>query len=85
MQFWSRFGISTCCGLLLCLQQAWSSHMLASGSRDKSVLLRDVRLPDHYVAKLAGHRSEVCGLKVCMLGQASPFSYVSASDVVLLW
>jgi cell division cycle 20-like protein 1 (cofactor of APC complex) len=38
--------------------------MLASGSRDKSILLRDVRLPDQYVDKLAGHRSEVCGLKV---------------------
>jgi len=38
--------------------------MLASGSRDKSILLRDVRLPDHFVDKLAGHRSEVCGLKV---------------------
>jgi WD40 repeat protein len=38
--------------------------MLASGSRDKSILLRDVRLPDHFTDKLAGHRSEVCGLKV---------------------
>jgi cell division cycle 20-like protein 1 (cofactor of APC complex) len=38
--------------------------MLASGSRDKSILLRDVRLPDHYTDKLQGHRSEICGLKV---------------------
>lgn len=47
--------------------------MLASGSRDKSILLRDVRLPDHYIDKLAGHRSEVCGLKVGLLspGQAA--------------
>lgn len=38
--------------------------MLASGSRDKSILLRDVRMPEHFTEKLAGHRSEVCGLKV---------------------
>lgn len=44
--------------------QAWSSHVLASGSRDKAVLLRDVRLPQPYVEKLSGHKSEVCGLKV---------------------
>ena len=24
---------------------------------------RDVRAPDHYVSKLVGHKSEVCGLK----------------------
>lgn len=78
-------GMSTCFGLFLrCLLQAWSSHMLASGSRDKSVLLRDVRLPDHYVAKLAGHRSEVCGLKVCMYDQVSASCYTSAPVVVQL-
>lgn len=44
--------------------QAWSSHMLSSGSRDKAILLRDVRVPEPYVEKLVGHKSEVCGLKV---------------------
>lgn len=44
--------------------QAWNSHMLSSGSRDKSILLRDVRVPEPFVEKLSGHRSEVCGLKV---------------------
>lgn len=44
--------------------QAWASATLASGSRDKSVLLRDVRVPAHYSGRLTGHKSEVCGLKV---------------------
>ena len=44
--------------------QAWSSHMLSSGSRDRSILQRDVRVPDPFVQRLAGHKSEVCGLRV---------------------
>lgn len=42
---------------------AWSSHLLSSGSRDRSILRRDVRVPDDFVSKLVGHKSEVCGLK----------------------
>ncbi|CAN0137829.1 unnamed protein product, partial [Phaeothamnion confervicola] len=42
---------------------AWGAHLLASGSRDRSVLLRDVRAPEPLVARLAAHRQEVCGLK----------------------
>lgn len=42
---------------------AWSSSLLSSGSRDKSILQRDVRAQDDYVSKLIGHKSEVCGLK----------------------
>ena len=42
---------------------AWSHHTLATGSRDKSVLLRDVRAPEPVVGRLGAHRSEVCGLK----------------------
>jgi hypothetical protein len=38
---------------------AWSHHMLATGSRDRSILLRDVRQQDPFTMKLAGHRSEV--------------------------
>ncbi|KAI8102945.1 hypothetical protein M9434_005736 [Picochlorum sp. BPE23] len=41
----------------------WSHHVLATGSRDRSILLRDVRAPEHSYAKLSAHRSEVCGLK----------------------
>ncbi|GBF91790.1 hypothetical protein Rsub_04895 [Raphidocelis subcapitata] len=43
--------------------QCWSSHLLSSGSRDRSILQRDVRAPEPYSAALNGHRSEVCGLK----------------------
>lgn len=42
---------------------AWSSSVLSSGSRDKSILQRDIRAQDDFVSKLAGHKSEVCGLK----------------------
>ncbi|XP_009802992.1 B-type cell cycle switch protein ccs52A-like [Nicotiana sylvestris] len=42
---------------------AWSSSLLSSGSRDKSILQRDIRAQEDYVSKLSGHRSEVCGLK----------------------
>ena len=38
---------------------AWSSSMLSSGSRDKSILLRDIRAQDDFVSKLSGHKSEV--------------------------
>ncbi|XVF13236.1 hypothetical protein REPUB_Repub08aG0191200 [Reevesia pubescens] len=42
---------------------AWSSSLLSSGSRDKSILQRDIRAEDDFVSKLSGHKSEVCGLK----------------------
>eukprot|EP00250_Pteridium_aquilinum_P008694 c18141_g1_i1 orf=281-1864(+) len=42
---------------------AWSSHVLSSGSRDRSILQRDVRVQEDFVSKLTGHKSEVCGLK----------------------
>ncbi|XP_010538779.1 PREDICTED: protein FIZZY-RELATED 2-like [Tarenaya hassleriana] len=42
---------------------AWGSAVLSSGSRDKSILQRDIRAPEDYVSKLSGHKSEVCGLK----------------------
>eukprot|EP00884_Botryococcus_braunii_P006053 jgi/Botrbrau1/15449/Bobra.43_2s0073.1 len=42
---------------------AWSSHLLCSGSRDRSILHRDIRMGQDYLSKLTGHRSEVCGLK----------------------
>ncbi|CAI5960897.1 unnamed protein product, partial [Closterium sp. NIES-65] len=42
---------------------AWAANVLATGSRDRSVLQRDVRSPVDFVARLTAHRSEVCGLK----------------------
>ncbi|RLN40626.1 protein FIZZY-RELATED 2-like [Panicum miliaceum] len=42
---------------------AWSSSLLSSGSRDKSILHHDIRAQEDYVSKLTGHKSEVCGLK----------------------
>ncbi|XP_059661695.1 B-type cell cycle switch protein ccs52A-like [Cornus florida] len=42
---------------------AWSSSLLSSGSRDKTILQRDIRAQEDYVSKLTGHKSEVCGLK----------------------
>lgn len=42
---------------------SWGGSLLASGSRDRSILQRDVRVAEHYVQKLPGHKAEVCGLK----------------------
>ncbi|QRW12682.1 APC/C activator protein CDC20 (cell division control protein 20) [Ceratobasidium sp. AG-Ba] len=44
---------------------AWSNWTLSSGSRDRTILNYDVRLPpgEATVSKLYGHRQEICGLK----------------------
>ncbi|KAK4558061.1 hypothetical protein RGQ29_007713 [Quercus rubra] len=42
---------------------AWSSSLLSSGGRDKTIFQRDIRAQDDFVSKLSGHKSEVCGLK----------------------
>lgn len=42
---------------------AWNAHILSSGSRDRSILHRDVRMPAPFLRKLTGHKQEVCGLK----------------------
>lgn len=43
---------------------AWNEHILSSGSRDRSILNRDVRVPEHYINKLENfHRQEICGLR----------------------
>jgi cell division cycle 20-like protein 1, cofactor of APC complex len=42
---------------------SWSSSLLSTGSRDKTILQRDLRCSAPFVAKLAGHKQEICGLK----------------------
>ncbi|ESN92222.1 hypothetical protein HELRODRAFT_194359 [Helobdella robusta] len=43
---------------------AWNGDLLASGSRDRSIILRDTRTPfSSYERKWNEHRQEVCGLK----------------------
>ncbi|EGV61780.1 substrate-specific activator of APC-dependent proteolysis [Yamadazyma tenuis] len=42
---------------------SWNEHILSSGSRDRSILNRDVRIEQHYVNKFEHHKQEVCGLK----------------------
>lgn len=42
---------------------AWNAHILSTGSRDRTILHRDVRSPQQYLRRLTGHKQEVCGLK----------------------
>ncbi|KLT44428.1 WD40 repeat-like protein [Cutaneotrichosporon oleaginosum] len=43
---------------------AWNHNILSSGSRDRTILHRDTRMPQHYMRRLSGHhKQEVCGLK----------------------
>ncbi|CAN0187386.1 unnamed protein product [Ectocarpus sp. 6 AP-2014] len=42
---------------------SWNAHSLASGSRDRLILMRDVRAAEPFTQKLVGHKQEVCGLK----------------------
>lgn len=42
---------------------SWNDAILTSGSRDRLIYHRDVRIPDQYIKKVTGHKQEVCGLK----------------------
>ncbi|KAG9300694.1 hypothetical protein G9A89_023492 [Geosiphon pyriformis] len=42
---------------------AWNGYTVSTGSRDRVIYHRDVRVPDNYTEVLSGHRQEVCGLK----------------------
>lgn len=42
---------------------SWNGQLLATGSRDRLIYLRDVRVREPTLKKLQGHRQEVCGLK----------------------
>lgn len=42
---------------------AWTGPVLASGSRDRLIFLRDVRVQSSFTDRLTAHKQEVCGLK----------------------
>jgi cell division cycle 20-like protein 1 (cofactor of APC complex) len=42
---------------------AWTGPILASGSRDRLIFLRDVRVQAPFTDRLSAHKQEVCGLK----------------------
>lgn len=42
---------------------AWGDSCLATGSRDKNILLRDMRARESYYEEFVGHKQEVCGMK----------------------
>ncbi|EGT51828.1 CBN-FZR-1 protein [Caenorhabditis brenneri] len=43
---------------------AWNADTICSGSRDRTIMHRDIRCDDHDLGrKLTNHRQEVCGLK----------------------
>ena len=42
---------------------AWNSGVLATGSRDRTILMRDVKARREFFSKLVEHSQEICGLK----------------------
>lgn len=42
---------------------SWNNYILTSGSRDRKILHRDVRVADPYFQTIETHQQEVCGLK----------------------
>lgn len=62
---------------------AWNNWVLSSGSRDKSILHRDMRTPESYISRIVGHKQEICGLKWDFDGQ-----YLASGgndNKVILW
>jgi len=41
---------------------SWSKNELSTGSRDKTICIRDMRESKDYSLKLKGHKQEVCGV-----------------------
>jgi len=46
-----------------CGSMSWNDTLLSTGSRDRLVIHRDLRMEDDYISKLTGHKQEVCGMK----------------------
>jgi cell division cycle 20-like protein 1 (cofactor of APC complex) len=42
---------------------AWTNPVLATGSRDKNILFRDLRLKKNFYSVRKSHKQEICGLK----------------------
>ena len=42
---------------------SWNDSIVSTGSRDKSILHRDIRTDWDYEARLDNHKQEICGLK----------------------
>jgi WD40 repeat protein len=42
---------------------AWNDSIVSTGSRDKSILHRDIRWDSDYESRLENHKQEICGLK----------------------
>ena len=42
---------------------SWNGYNLCSGSRDRNILVRDVRSSEDSICKFSGHKQEICGLK----------------------
>lgn len=40
-----------------------NASVMSSGSKDRTILNRDLRAPNSYIGCLSGHKQEVCGLK----------------------
>lgn len=64
---------------------SWNNHSLASGCRDGSIWIHDVRIARHKVDSFASHVAEVCGLAYrqdgCMLASGANDNLVNIWDV----
>ncbi|QRG40528.1 hypothetical protein FDK38_005007 [Candidozyma auris] len=62
----------------------WSSHLLASGSREGTIYHSDVRVNDHLVSKLENtHAAEICGLEY--RGDSQQFCSGANDNLVAVW
>ena len=41
----------------------WNNSIISSGSRDRQVINRDIRMPTDVISRLNSHKQEICGLK----------------------
>lgn len=64
---------------------AVAGPILGSGSKDKTILCRDLRSPLTYITKLAGHRQEVCGLKWSAEGHMGLLASGGNDNKLCIW